>query len=71
MRLVKDGDTLRGLVRDVYGFVDKDLIDTVKQSNPLIFDVDRIRAGSTIFFPELGKQGSRQTTNQSFEVPHD
>jgi general secretion pathway protein A len=57
-RVVKPGDTLSGLISEVYGLTPKSavqppLIDLVKQHNPAIKDSNVIVAGSEIRFPEL------------------
>ena len=60
-RVVKPGDTLSGLISEVYGVTPKSavqspLIDLVKQYNPAIKDSNVIVAGSEIRFPELPKK---------------
>ena len=57
-RVVKPGETLSDLVREVYRISPKSarepsLIDLVKQHNPTIIDSNLILAGSVIRFPEL------------------
>ena len=51
-RLVKEGDCLLRLVADVYGRDDEKVLMLVKESNPHIFDADRILVGDTLVFPE-------------------
>ncbi len=60
-RVVKRGETLSDLIREVYGISTKaafgpSLIDLVKQDNPAIIDPNLILAGSVIRFPELPKE---------------
>jgi len=60
-RVVKPGETLSDLVREVYRISPKSalepsLIDLVKQHNPTIIDSNLILAGSVIRFPELPKE---------------
>jgi nucleoid-associated protein YgaU len=60
-RVVKQGETLSDLIREVYGISTKaplgpSLIDLVKQHNPAIIDPNLILAGSVIRFPELPKE---------------
>ncbi len=60
-RVVKQGETLSDLVREVYRISPKSarepsLIDLVKQHNPTIIDSNLILAGSVIRFPELPKE---------------
>jgi general secretion pathway protein A len=58
IRVVKEGETLSNLIREVYGIstkaaLDPSLIKFVKQHNPAITDSDLIIAGSVIQFPDL------------------
>ncbi|MCK4786621.1 MAG: AAA family ATPase [Desulfobacteraceae bacterium] len=53
MRTVKRGEYLSQICLDMYGFVNDQLIQAVKEKNPGIFDPDLIFIGDTIFFPEL------------------
>ena len=60
-RVVKRGETLSVLIREVYGVSPKSalepsLIDLVKQHNPAITDSNLILEGSVIRFPELPKE---------------
>jgi nucleoid-associated protein YgaU len=60
-RVVKSGETLSGLIREVYhaspnSALEDSLIHLVKQHNPAIIDSDLILAGSVIRFPELPKE---------------
>jgi general secretion pathway protein A len=60
-RVVKRGETLSDLIREVYRISPKStfepsLIDLVKQRNPAIIDSNLILAGSVIRFPELPKE---------------
>lgn len=55
-RVIKKGDTLSGLVTDVYEFdrrhpMNWKLIHAVKENNPGIQDVNRIKIGDKIVFP--------------------
>lgn len=52
-RIAKRGDSLYTLTFEVYGFANRGLIYWVRQNNPLITDVSRIRTGQRIIFPEL------------------
>ncbi len=57
-RVVKQGETLSDLIREVYGISLKaalkpSLDDLVRQHNPAIVDPNLIQAGSVIRFPEL------------------
>ena len=59
-RVVKEGQTLSSLIREVYGInpkaaADASLIQLVIQANPTITDSDLIIAGSVIRFPDLPK----------------
>ncbi len=59
--MVKPGETLSDLMREVYGISLKaalkpSLIDLVKQHNPAIVDPNLIQAGSVIRFPELSSE---------------
>lgn len=60
-RVVKRGETLSGLIREVYhtspnSALEDSLIHLVKQHNPAIIDSDLILAGSVIRFPEPPKE---------------
>lgn len=50
-RLVQDGDSLFGLIRQVYGRTDPSLMSEVLKQNPSVVDKNRIRAGEVLFFP--------------------
>ncbi|HTP66824.1 MAG TPA: AAA family ATPase [Geobacteraceae bacterium] len=50
-RIVKRGDTLSGLVEEIYGHSSKDLIAKVKINNASIRNVDVILVGERIVFP--------------------
>lgn len=50
-RLIARGDTLAGLIKDVYGRVDAKLIKLVKNANSHIDDEDLIIEGGHIVFP--------------------
>jgi general secretion pathway protein A len=51
LRIVAPGDTLAGLTFQVYGRVDRPLLDAVKERNPEIVNIDRIQVGQLIEFP--------------------
>lgn len=50
-RTVERGDTLAGLIKDVYGHVDSNLIRMVKKANPGIHNENIIIEGGRIVFP--------------------
>ena len=52
MRVAETGDTLFTMTLEVYGFANEGLIYWVKQHNPFITDVSRIRTGQRIVFPK-------------------
>ncbi|MBX9635359.1 MAG: AAA family ATPase [Magnetospirillum sp.] len=54
LRIVAPGDTLAGLTFDVYGKVDRPILDMVKTHNPEIVNIDRIQVGQLIEFPVTG-----------------
>ena len=61
IRVVKQGETLSELIRQVYGIsldaaLEPSLIEFVKRHNPSIIDPNLIIAGSVIRFPELPKR---------------
>ena len=61
IRVVKEGETLTDLIREVYGIsrkaaLDASLIEFVRQHNPAITDSDLIIAGSVIQFPDLPRK---------------
>jgi len=51
IRIVKAGDTLSRLIREVYGVSSKELLLNVRENNPGIHDADRILIGEQILFP--------------------
>jgi general secretion pathway protein A len=51
VRGLKDGQTLYGLTREVYGRSDPRLVEWVKENNPWIDDVTKIPNGQEIVFP--------------------
>jgi general secretion pathway protein A len=51
IRIVKAGDTLSRLVREVYGVSSKELLIFVRENNPGIYDADSIVVGEQILFP--------------------
>lgn len=53
LRIAAPGDTLAGLTFQVYGRVDRPLLDVVKNHNPEIVNIDRISVGQVIEFPPL------------------
>ena len=55
-RVIKKGDTLYSLVRDVYGTANKELIERVKQQNKQIKKDNKIVVGDKLSFPEQKKK---------------
>lgn len=53
LRIAAPGDTLAGLTFQVYGRVDRPLLEQVKSRNPEIVNIDRISVGQVIEFPPL------------------
>lgn len=51
VKTVRKGDTLSKLVYDVYGFSSRELLQQVKDSNDVIYDINRIQIGDRILFP--------------------
>lgn len=58
-RVVKRGDTLAEMIREVYGYVDNRMIRMVKNANPHINDENLIIEGGRIVFPVKKGQGGR------------
>lgn len=54
LRIVAPGDTLAGLTFQVYGRMDRALLEVIKTHNPEIVNVDRISVGQVIEFPPPG-----------------
>jgi general secretion pathway protein A len=50
--VVKKGDSLTKLVKDVYGSMDENALETVKRHNPRIKDVNVIMVDEEIIFPQ-------------------
>jgi len=57
VRVAAPGDTLAGLIFNVYGRFDRQHLDWVKSRNPDIIDVDRIQVGQVIAFPPAPGEG--------------
>jgi general secretion pathway protein A len=55
-RTVRKGDTLSGLVEEVYGLSSRRLIMFVKKRNSSIYDVNRLSVGQRIVFPAREKR---------------
>ncbi len=51
VRVIKQGQTLFRLTKEVYGHADPQLVEWVKENNPSIRDITRIPAGTEIVFP--------------------
>jgi general secretion pathway protein A len=49
--VVQEGDSLGRLAHDVDGFTDERILRAVMQANPSIGDPDRLRVGTTVYFP--------------------
>ncbi|MFH1148418.1 MAG: AAA family ATPase [Pseudomonadota bacterium] len=67
-RVIKKGDTLTGLVTDIYRLDSRhpknwELIHAVKETNPGILDVNRIRAGDKIVFPHIKSEADSKPRN--------
>lgn len=58
-RVVKRGDTLAEMIREVYGYVDNRMIRMVKNANPHINDENLIIEGGRIVFPVKKSKGDR------------
>lgn len=52
VRVVQEGDNLYRLTLQIYGAADQRLLDWVLAHNPQIKDIERIKAGEKIVFPE-------------------
>ncbi|MBN1847936.1 MAG: AAA family ATPase [Deltaproteobacteria bacterium] len=50
--LVKEGDTITGLTAMVYGVVNEEILDLIKQSNPEINNINFIDVGQKVYFPK-------------------
>jgi len=62
---VKRGDTVSSLAIDIYGRVDVEILDMIKQQNPNLYDIDYISIGQEILFPALpSKDGEAHYTVQ-------
>ncbi|MCX8022623.1 MAG: AAA family ATPase [Syntrophorhabdaceae bacterium] len=60
VKIVGKGENLFQLIEDVYGirdrrFIDRELIELLKKSNPHIKDFNSISAGEKIIFPRISK----------------
>ncbi|UCD47858.1 MAG: AAA family ATPase [Deltaproteobacteria bacterium] len=53
VRIVRKGDTVSALSKEVYGFFHVGMIGWIKKANPWIVDPDRIDVGENIYFPDL------------------
>lgn len=54
-KTVETGDTFSRLAREVYGRTSGAIAKFVQDNNPQIKDVNNLRAGSVVYFPELPK----------------
>ncbi len=52
-RFVRQGETLSGLITRVYGHCNDELIETVRLDNPRIQNINQIKVGQIIRFPDL------------------
>ncbi len=59
VKVVKKGDTLSGLLEEVYGASNRTLLETVRQKNSGINNVDRINIGDRIQFPPREKRSGK------------
>ena len=57
VRVIKQGQTLFRLTKEVYGHADPRLVEWVKENNPSISDITRIPAGTKIVFPKEPEEG--------------
>ena len=55
-RSIQPGNTLSGMALEMYGAHSMLALDLIKEFNPHLDDLDRIRAGETIVFPPLTKE---------------
>ncbi|WP_142847821.1 AAA family ATPase [Telmatospirillum sp. J64-1] len=51
LRVVEPGDTLSGLMVEIYGRWDRPLLEMVRNRNPQIINVDRLIVGQVLRFP--------------------
>ncbi|RJR35232.1 MAG: DUF2075 domain-containing protein [Desulfobacteraceae bacterium] len=56
IKIVEDGDNLQTLAKEMYGFSNQRLIAWIKRKNPTIKNVNKLRAGDLILFPEINKK---------------
>jgi type II secretory pathway predicted ATPase ExeA/phage tail protein X len=70
---VKRGDTLTGLAVGVYGLASREIFSLVRAANPGIADINRIRIGQQILFPDLPASLSLpfRSSHESFGVQVD
>ena len=61
---VKPGDCISHLVTAVYGHVDNNLLQAVKNHNPHIRNINLIRAGDRIAFPLIGGMNAHPDSEQ-------
>lgn len=65
LKIVRKGDTVSSLSKEVYGFYHAGMIGWIKEANPWIVDPDRIDVGDNIYFPELhAKTGRTSETHR-------
>ena len=65
VKIVRKGDTVSSLSKEVYGFFHVGMIGWIKEANPWIVDPDRIDVGDNIYFPELhAKTGRTSETHR-------
>ena len=59
--VAKEGDTLFGLARGVYGFANERVLGRILETNPGIKDSSRILVGTTIRFPDIREAGAAKS----------
>ncbi len=72
---VKKGDTLFKLMVDVYGRVDLSLVDSFREANPHIRNLDKLRVGEEILLPQAEAislpEGNAKKNLSEFRMRHE
>jgi len=59
--VTKEGDTLFGLARDVYGFANEQVLARILETNPGIKDSNSLLVGTTVRFPDIRGAGAAKS----------
>ena len=64
-RVVKPGDCLTKLIKDVYGTATDEIVEAVRRRNPQVRNPDIIVVGDTLVFPVIDRPDTTQSESVS------